>query len=198
MYSNQYYKLRITEENKVLRKYFTYAERFVGDNNEELIFSNIYANKILNMKIQALNNNGEVIKEHSFFKKEKMPEFTVINRVLLLRNDIFEAEDFGEIKGVSFIKTLVDGNFPNYYYILNFDSLIDCVDWENSKKAQFDFFSKLILKGNKVPAEVDGFFLDKWDNYNKFYTIVNEKMKNILEKMNKAREFLIFDELDIT
>ena len=192
------YRLSINEENKVWRKYFTFAERFMC--NEEEIESTEFVLKqppYNNIKIQALSN-GYVIKDESFFTKEKMPEFSEIENVLFIKEDIFYIEAFSNLKGINFIDIKVDGDFSKGYKLLTFDSSVDCIDEVNSKRAQFEFFSTLIFDSSKIPAKVDGFFLKNWNQYGQYVTIVNERTKEVLLSLPKAKDFLVFYEIAVT
>ena len=71
-----YFRIIFKEDNKLWRKYFTFAYRFVIGNNEEVKFPENYTLQSSDvLKIQALNHQGEVVKDISFFKvKEKLKE----------------------------------------------------------------------------------------------------------------------------
>jgi len=194
------YRLSINEENKVWKKYFTFAERFMC--NEEEIESTKFILKQPpynnnNIKIQALNN-GYVIKDESFFTKEKMPEFSEIENVLFIKEDIFDIEAFSNLKGINFIDIKVDGDFSKGYKLLTFDTAVDCIDEVNSKRNSIEFFSTLVFDSSKIPAQVDGFFLKNWNQYGQYVTIVNERTKDALLILYKAKDFLVFYEIAVT
>lgn len=194
-----YYKLRITGENKVWKKYFTYAERFLRNNGKEVTFTTVYYEGNLdNLKIQALSENGDVVKEELFFIKEKMPEFSVIERVMLIKEDVIDISAYANLKGVDFYSIKVDGTFSKEYKLLNFTTAVNCIDEVNSKRADIEFFSRLVLNSTKIPNNVDGFFLDGWNKYGKFTCIVTDKLKDKLLNLNKAKDFLIFDKIQIS
>ena len=71
-----YFRIIFKEDNKLWRKYFTFAYRFVIGDNEEVKFPQNYTLQSSDvLKIQALNHQGEVVKDISFFKvKEKLKE----------------------------------------------------------------------------------------------------------------------------
>jgi hypothetical protein len=192
-----YYKLRINEENKIWRKHIIYNEVFVlGDS--EIKFAEAYStHTITGLKIQALYN-GDVIKEESFFEKRKMSEFCVIQRMMLIKEDVIEGVDFSDLQGVSFIDVLVDGTFSKKYKLLNFSEAVNCVDEVNSVRAEFDFFNTLILDSTKIPQNIDGFFLKGWNEYGKFVCVVGDKLKDRLSTLRRAKDFLIFDKIQVS
>lgn len=190
-----YYKLRITGEKKVWRKYFTYAERFFI-NEEETKFTVAYFKNIENsFTIEALNDKGIVLNE-SDFKKKKMAEFSVIERILFIKKSVLNRAVFTDIKGILFNEVNVRGKFSDSYLLLNFTTAVNCINESKSIKASFEFFSTLVLDKSKIPMEVDGFFLKDWDKYGGFFCIVNEKLKDTLLTLEKAKEFLIFDRIE--
>ena len=71
-----YFRIIFKEDNKLWRKYFTFAYRFVIGDNEEVKFPENYTLQSSDvLKIQALNHQGEVVKDISFFKvNEKLKE----------------------------------------------------------------------------------------------------------------------------
>ena len=71
-----YFRIVFKEDNKLWRKYFTFAYRFVIGDNEDVKFPENYTLQSSDvLKIQALNHQGEVVKDISFFKvKEKLKE----------------------------------------------------------------------------------------------------------------------------
>ena len=71
-----YFRIVFKEDNKLWRKYFTFAYRFVIGDNEDVKFPENYTLQSSNvLKIQALNHQGEVVKDVSFFKvNEKLKE----------------------------------------------------------------------------------------------------------------------------
>ena len=193
-----YYKLRINEENKVWRKYITFSLSFVYKNNEVNFHEiNNIENKINNLKIQALSSQGVVLNEKELIKKTA-PNFSRIQRILLIKETVLKVELFDDLKGVEFISLKVEGKFQNSYKLMNLTNAIDCVDRVNSVKKEFDFLSKLVLIKSMIPKEIDGFFLSGWDKYGKYETIVNERLKKKLLQLEKASEFLIFDKIEFS
>ena len=71
-----YFRIIFKEDNKLWRKYFTFAYRFVIGDNEDVKFPENYTLQSSDvLKIQALNHQGEVVKDVSFFKvNEKLKE----------------------------------------------------------------------------------------------------------------------------
>ena len=71
-----YFRIIFKEDNKLWRKYFTFAYRFVIGDNEDVKFPENYTLQSSDvLKIQALNHQGEVVKDISFFKvNEKLKE----------------------------------------------------------------------------------------------------------------------------
>jgi hypothetical protein len=55
----------------------------------------------------------------------------------------------------------------------------------------------MVLDKNKIPENIEGFFLSGWDKYGQFRCIVNEKLKKILEKLEKSNEILLFDKVKL-
>ena len=95
-----YFRIVFKEDNKLWQKYFTFAYRFVIGNNEEVKFPENYTLQSSDvLKIQALNHQGEVVKDVSFFKKEKMSPFQRTKSHILVREDIFQEELFKDLKG---------------------------------------------------------------------------------------------------
>lgn len=193
-----YYDLRINEENKVWKKYFTFGEYFLY-RNKEVEFHLIYniGNKVNNLKIQAINSQGVVLKENEF-TKTTAPNFDRIQNILFIKDSILDEKLFEDIKGLEFTTIKIDGKFQNDYKLMNFTNVINCVDYINSVRAEFDFFSTLVLDRTKIPNNLDGFFLSGWDEYGEFYCIVNDKLKSQLLKIEKASEFLIFDKIQVS
>ena len=192
-----YYRLFTNGDNKVWRKYFTFAERFMLNEKEMEAVDFIIQKSVNNLKIQALSN-GNVIKEESFFKKDKMPEFSKIEGIFFIKEDIIDVSSFSNLNGINFIDIEVDGDFSKGYKLLSFDISIDCIDENKTKRASFDFFSTLVLDGSKIPTHVDGFFLKNWNKYGQYTTIVNGNLKDCLLKLPKANDFLVFKEIDVS
>ena len=71
-----YFRIIFKEDNKLWRKYFTFAYRFVIGDNEDVKFPENYTLQSSDvLKIQALNHQGEVVKDISSFKvNEKLKE----------------------------------------------------------------------------------------------------------------------------
>lgn len=194
-----YYQLRINEENKIWKKYFSFDASFFL-RGKEIDFTDIYPSKekIEKLKIQALNSQGFVVLNENEFIKTTAPNFDRMQSIMLIKDSILKKELFEDIKGLEFTTIKIEGKFQNNYKLMNFTNAIDCVDHVNSIREGFAFFSKLILLKSKIPKEIDGFFLSGWDLYGEFEIIVNEKLKNKLLQLEKASEFLIFDEIQVS
>lgn len=88
-----YFRIVFKEDNKLWRKYFTFAYRFVIGDNEDVKFPENYTHQSSDvLKIQALNHQGEVVKDISFFKvNEKLKE------ALLQLTELPKFLDFAEL-----------------------------------------------------------------------------------------------------
>ncbi|AYN04408.1 hypothetical protein [Flavobacterium sp. 140616W15] len=194
-----YYKLNLTGENKVWKKYFTFKNNFFLS-GKEINFTDIYPSKekIDRLKIQALNDNGYDVLNENDFTKDIAPNFKRIDGTMIIKGSVFEKELFEDIKGLEFVPIKIVGKFKSDYKLMNFTNVINCVDYVNSTKAEFDFLSTLILLKSKIPNDVDGFFLSGWANYDRFEVIVNDTLKKQLLKLEKASEFLIFDKIEVS
>jgi hypothetical protein len=113
----------------------------------------------------------------------------------MIKEDIVNDESFADMKGIETYEIEVDGNFSQKYKLLSFKNVVDCIDWNNSKRATIEFLSKLVLDRSKIPNDVDAFFLSNWDNFGGYRTIINEKLKDKLCSLKKASDFLIFDKI---
>ncbi|AYN04401.1 hypothetical protein [Flavobacterium sp. 140616W15] len=194
-----YYKLRINEENKVWKKYFSFDASFFL-RGKEIDFTDIYPSKekMEKLKIQALNDNGLVVLNENEFIKTTAPNFDRIDKITLIKGAVFKKELFEDIKGLEFVPIKITGKFKSDYKLMNFTNVINCVDYVNSVKEEFEFLSTLILLKSKIPNDVDGFFLSGWANYDRFEVIVNDTLKKQLLKLEKASEFLIFDKIEVS
>jgi hypothetical protein len=182
-----FFQLETNEENKIWKKYIIFAERFMYNNEEINLHKTIETknNEILNnLTIQALDNSGNVVKDQNTYKKEKLSNFAKICRAYIIKEDILEYELFENINGINFFPVKIDGAFNKTYKLLCFSNIINCVDYDKSIIKDFDFLSKMVLDKNKIPGNIDGFFLSGWDKYGKNRCIINEKLKNVLEKMD--------------
>ena len=138
-----------------------------------------------------------MLNEKEFIQKTA-PNFSRIQRILLIKETVLKVELCDDLKGVEFISLKGEGKFQNSYKLMNLTNVIDCVDRANSVRKDFDFLSKLVLIKSMIPKEIDGFFLSGWNKYNKYDTIVNENFKNKLLLLEKASEFLIFDKIEFS
>ena len=120
-----YFRIIFKEDNKLWRKYFTFAYRFVIGDNEEVKFPENYTLQSSDvLKIQALNHQGEVVKDISFFKKEKMSPFQRTRSHILVREDIFQEELFKNLKKKYEKRLLLDIKEK-------IEKRNDCLIWEN-------------------------------------------------------------------
>lgn len=191
-----YFRIIFKEDNKLWRKYFTFAYRFVIGDNEDVKFPENYTLQSSDvLKIQAINHQGDVVKDISFFKKEKISPFQRTKSHILVREDIFQEELFKDLKGITFLTVVPDGNFPYKYKMLSFTNVLDCVDWQHSIRKQFDFFSKLVLDTSKIPEGLNGFYLSNWNQFGYYTCIVDEKLKEALLQLAELPKFLDFAEL---
>lgn len=187
-----YFIMNFTGENKVWKGYFPFAYGFLYQENRNVDFYKIYRNKNLeNLKIQALHQGGEVVRDIALIKG-KMPLFCKISDVFLIREDIFRKELFQNLDGIEFFDVEAEGIFPFKYKMLSFKSVLNCIDFEQSVRNQFDFLSKLVLDKSKIPENINGFFLSDWDIYGGFRCIVDDKLKSALLQLHKASDFLKF------
>lgn len=192
------YRLNTNGENKVWKRYFTFAERYIYKDKELKLVDFASKNPLFeNVRIQALCN-GDVVKDESLFVKEKMPPFLKIEKALLIKEDLFDVNIFSKLAGVRFLDIGVDGTFSKKYKLLIFDVVVDCINEVNSKRGSFEYLSTLVFDAAKVPTQVDGFFLKNWNQYGKYETIVNERVKDVLLSIPKAKDFLIFNEVVCT
>ena len=119
----------------------------------------------------------------------------MINKLFLIKDEVYKNNIFEDIKEMkAFIVKLV-GKFTNDYQLMCFENIIDCVDSNKSIRKAFEAFSKMILDKRKIPNNINGFFLPGWDWYGQYENIVSESLKEKLLKLNKASEFLIFEEI---
>lgn len=191
-----YFIVQINDENKIWKNYFTFSGSFYLQKEQEINFSDFYKEKLSkNLKIKALDKNGYVVKDYKKLVKEEQPFFDCIDNTLLIREDIFKEEFFKNIEGIEFLTVKVEGNFLFNYKLMSFKKALNCVDFSKSIRSEFDFFSKLVLDSSKIPPTTNCFFLSDWDNYGEFYSIVDEKLKEALLKLDKAIDFLQFDKI---
>ena len=81
--------------------------------------------------------------------------------------------------------------------MLSFINILDCIHKEKNKKNEVDPFNGLVLDKKKIPLNIDGFFLDKWDRWGEYTPFVSEILKNRLLMLDKAQKYLLFDEVII-
>lgn len=124
-----------------------------------------------------------------------MSLFCKINDVFLVREDIFKADLFADLQGIEFLYAEVLGNFPFKYQVLSFKNVLDCIDFKQSIKAEFDFFSTLVIDKEKIPLELNGFFLSGWDNFGGLRCIVDETLKNKLLMLKDLDKFIKFEKV---
>lgn len=192
----QLYRIRITEEDKIWKRHFTFAEDFICENKEVKFLKFINGSSNETCKIQALiKGKGIVAKSEASFDKVTMPEFMEIQNILFIKEDILNIHDFSGFEGVYFKSIKIYGEFSVGYIALLFNHVIDCIDENKSKRDSFDYLSTLVLDISKVPKDMDGFFLKNWNKYGKYLNIVNEKLKEQLLRIPRAKDFLIFENI---
>jgi hypothetical protein len=195
-----YYKIRITGENKIWKKYIIFAERFMHNNVEINVSKTIeLKNDVIlnNLVIQALDNNGNIVVDQNIYTKQILPDFSKIRNVFLIKEDILDYKLFENINGIKFITIKIDGTFNHNYKLLYFTNVINCVDYDKSIVGFIDHVSTIVLDKKKIPENIDGFFLSGWDKYGQFRCIINEKLKKVLEKLEKANKILLFDKVEL-
>lgn len=99
--------------------------------------------------------------------------------------------------GIDFRNVIVQGEFSHFYVMLSFINILDCIHKEKNKKNEVDPFNGLVLDKKKIPLNIDGFFLDKWDRWGEYTPFVSEILKNRLLMLDKAQKYLLFDEVII-
>jgi len=131
------------------------------------------------------------------FEKEEMPFYLTKESILLIRDDFFHEELFTDLIGIDFRNVIVQGEFSHFYVMLSFINILDCIHKEKNKKNEVDPFNGLVLDKKKIPLNIDGFFLDKWDRWGEYTPFVSEILKNRLLMLDKAQKYLLFDEVII-
>jgi len=156
-----------------------------------------YANRQTILELIALNDKGEFIFSEKSFEKEEMPFYLTKESILLIRDDFFHEELFTDLIGIDFRNVIVQGEFSHFYVMLSFINILDCIHKEKNKKNEVDPFNGLVLDIKKIPLNIDGFFLDKWDRWGEYTPFVSEILKNRLLMLDKAQKYLLFDEVII-
>jgi hypothetical protein len=198
-----YYKLSVTDENKVWKKYAIFDSFFLY-NGKEFSFPEVYKqeSKLKNLKIQALNPGGVIVKNGEELVKKDLPNFCNISRAIILREDLFIEKLFSEIRGIDFYTIKINGQFKYNYKLIYFSNDIECVDFSKSVYKKYVYEMPTLLK-SKIRSDIDGFFLSGWNSgqdYDKYnlYPIVNENIKNRLMQIEKSSEFLIFTKMTLS
>jgi hypothetical protein len=191
----KYFKIRVNIDNKLWTNFYSFSHHFFCK-DREITFVDEYVNKKVKLELRALNNGFPVYSEVPFEKKE-MPFYLMRENILLIRNDFFKKDLFDIMENIELRNIFIQGDFPNHYKALSFNSVVDCIDNNNSIKREIEFFSKLVFDKSKIPYNINGFFLKNWDKYGKYISIVSESLKNILLSLDKSSKYLIFDEVII-
>ena len=191
----KYFKIRVNIDNKLWTNFYSFSHHFFCK-DRETTFVDEYVNKKVKLELRALNNGLPVYSE-VLFEKKKMPFYLMRENILLIRNDFFKKDLFDIMENIELRNISIQGDFPNHYKALSFNSVVDCIDNNNSIKREIEFFSKLVFDKSKIPYNINGFFLKNWDKYGKYMSIVSESLKNILLSLDKSSKYLIFDEVII-
>jgi hypothetical protein len=195
----EYYRMLISEENKVWKKYIIFDYNFLCNNTEIEICKSIASkdfDSLNNLTIQALNHYGDVVFDQREYKKQILPNFAQIRRLFLVKDEIYDEGLFENIDEIETFTVKLDGNFENNYKLLCFKNIVDCIDWNKSIRKEFETFSKMILDKTRIPENMNGFFLSGWDRYGKYENIVNENLMERLLELKNAKEFLRFKEVN--
>lgn len=190
-----YFIMNFTGDDKIFKNYITFAYGFQYQEDRNVCFHKIYPQNTKIFNIEALNHQGDVVRDLSLFPKKKMPPFCKISDVFLVREDIFKADLFADLQGIEFLYAEVLGNFPFKYQVLSFKNVLDCIDFQQSIRAEFDFFSTLVIDKEKIPLGLNGFFLSGWDKFGGFRCIVDETLKNKLLMLKDLDKFIKFKEV---
>jgi len=194
----KWFRILLNEDNKIWRKYIIFREMFSCNNNEIEICKNIELkdyNTLNNLTIHALDHNGKIVNDQKLYEKQILPNFAMINNLLLIKDEVYKNIIFESTNEMKTFIVKLAGKFENNYQLMCFENIIDCVDSKKSIRKEFETFSKMVLDKRKIPKNINGFFLSGWDWYGQYENIVNESLKENLLKLNKASEFLIFEEI---
>ena len=192
----KYFRVRVSINNRLWKNFFTYMYHFFCKESTTTFVKN-YANRQTILELIALNDKGEFILSEKSFEKEEMPFYLTKESILLIRDDFFQEELFTDLIGIDFRNVIVQGEFSHFYVMLSFINILDCIHKEKNKKNEVDPFNGLVLDIKKIPLNIDGFFLDKWDRWGEYTPFVSEILKNRLLMLDKAQKYLLFDEVII-
>ena len=192
----KYFRVRVSINNRLWKNFFTYMYHFLCKESTTTFVKN-YANRQTILELIALNDKGEFILSEKSFEKEEMPFYLTKESILLIRDDFFHEELFTDLIGIDFRNVIVQGEFSHFYVMLSFINILDCIHKEKNKKNEVDPFNGLVLDRKKIPLNIDGFFLDKWDRWGEYTPFVSEILKNRLLMLDKAQKYLLFDEVII-
>ena len=194
----KWYRIIMNEDNKIWRKYIIFREMFSCNNNEIEICKIIELKDypaLNNLTIHALDHSGKTITDQKNYENQILPNFAQINKLFLVKDEVYENSIFENVKELKTFTIKLDGKFTNDYKLICFNNIIDCVNYEKSIRKEYETFSKMILDKRKIPENINGFFLSGWDWYGQYENIVSEYLMENLLKLNKASEFLIFEEI---
>ena len=181
----KYFRVRVSINNRLWKNFFTYMYHFFYKESTTTFVKN-YANRQTILELIALNDKGEFILSEKSFEKEEMPFYLTKESIL-----------FTDLIGIDFRNVIVQGEFSHFYVMLSFINILDCIHKEKNKKNEVDPFNGLVLDIKKIPLNIDGFFLDKWDRWGEYTPFVSEILKNRLLMLDKAQKYLLFDEVII-
>jgi hypothetical protein len=156
------------------------------------------------IRLKILNDKGEVILNQNGVNKNKLfPDFGEVDfHKILINSNIINKDLFSDIEDIFFLPAFIKGKFKIQYEMLCFYNVIDCIDFEKSAYKKY-VHCVPVLKGNKIPQNIDGFFLSGWhsgESWNKYryLNIVSQKLKDKLSFLGEKSDFLIFTKLDIS
>lgn len=190
----RYYTVDISREYEIWDKHIS-IDRTVYIENKENTLLTIANNTALRkeIKVRALSQDGDDVFSEKFFPlDESLPYFFEIDGVILIRSDIFTEALFRELKGVNVLDIKVDGSFKHSYKAIFMVNSLNCIDCEKSVRKAMAFFSSLVLDVTKIPNDINGFFLNGWKLYDKVVTIVDEKLKEELSRLEFSDTYLSF------
>ena len=195
------YRVRICGANKLWKKYIIFSGQLRLQSSGERINSVEYVsnNSTEPLMVKALLSGGDYADKETQFDKKILPEFADVEHQILIRDDVF-SHLCTQINGIYAIDVSICGEFSHGYKLLSFDRVVNCIDDEQSFRAESfgDIFGKLVLEKSTVPKDVDGFFLKGWNGFGYYVVVVNEQLKEALCSLPKAKEFLIFEEFSQT
>ncbi|BDU24197.1 hypothetical protein [Flavobacterium sp. GSB-24] len=197
-----YFEVRIKGESNFWKKFGIFSESLL------YLDKDVQFNEIKfpihkgDLKIKLLNNDGNVILSPKDLFKKKLPDFSEVSyHKILFKNDLLTKNFCENINGIEFVPIELQGDFDVSYSLLNFSTIINCIDFSQSKYEKY-IHSVPVLKKNEIPKNIDGFFLSGWHsgeewNKHRFLNIVNDKLRLKFLSLNNAVDFLIFTKVEL-